>query len=202
MSLDVLTWIAFIWFYCLFYYYSENRHMIFFPFPNCSTTSNILNQHLEVINILRWLYNITDNYIKAFIIQNFMNVTLLQVYQSTLARHPQDKARTSLPKLCLQNLPHLNLQSGAASAIYMNYTFPGSRFLCGNCEKHMARLNGAEWRDWKRTSLCTNWTTSSRRGESKRSAVSGLQGTHFNSLSRRQLHAVKDFSVCPDSVMW
>ncbi len=104
----MLTWIAFIWFYCLFYYYSENRHMIFFPFPNCSTTSNILNQHLEVINILRWLYNITDNYIKAFIIQNFM-----------LARHPQDKARTSLPKLCLQNLPHLNLQSGAASAIYM-----------------------------------------------------------------------------------
>ncbi len=96
--------------------------MIFFPFPNCSTTSNIQNQHLEGINILRWLYNITDNYIKPFIIQNCMYVTLLQVYQSTLARHLQDKARTSLPKLCshsLQNLPHLNSQSGAASAIYM-----------------------------------------------------------------------------------
>ncbi len=39
---------------CLFY--SENRHMIVFPHPNCSTTCNILNQHLEVINtILRQL---------------------------------------------------------------------------------------------------------------------------------------------------
>ncbi len=59
-SLNVLTWIAFIWFCCVCFVYSENRHMIFFPHPNCSTTCNILNQHLEVINtILRqFLYSI------------------------------------------------------------------------------------------------------------------------------------------------
>ncbi len=52
-SLNVLTWIAFIWF-C--FVYSEKRHMIVFNHPNCSTTCNILNQHLEVINtILRQL---------------------------------------------------------------------------------------------------------------------------------------------------
>lgn len=36
---------------------------------------------------------------------------------------------------------------------------------------------------------------------SKCSAVCGLQRTHFNSLAQQQQHAVKDFSVCPDSVM-
>ncbi len=64
--------------------------MIVFPHPYCSTTCNILNQHLEVINT-----------IKAIIIQHFMSV--LRACQSTLARHPQDNARTSLPKFC----PHV-----------------------------------------------------------------------------------------------
>ncbi len=63
--------------------------MIVFPRPNCSTTCNILNQHLEVINT-----------IKAILIQHFMRV--LRACQSTLARHPQDNARISLSfRLCL-----------------------------------------------------------------------------------------------------
>ncbi len=64
--------------------------MIVFPHQNSSTTCNILNQHLEVINT-----------IKAIIIQHFMRV--LRACQSTLARHLQDNARISLPKFC----PHV-----------------------------------------------------------------------------------------------
>lgn len=68
------------------------------------------------------------------------------------------------------------------------------RFLCESYGRHMARLNGVQWRGFETTSLRTNWTTSSKRGESVLSA--NTRG-RFSSLWH-SLNASGNVLICLD----